>query len=145
MANEENDQNKEAPKEKGEKKPGAKGKYRRFIRWFWILLLTPLLGFIGLVIGIALFADLPDIDQLQNPESNLATVVYSSDGKELGRFYAENRVNVKYKEVDTDIIHALVATEDERYFDHSGIDLRDRKSTRLNSSHIQKSRMPSSA
>lgn len=99
-----------------------KKKYRRLIRIFWILLLTPVIGFIGLVLGIAWFADLPDVEQLQNPESSLATVVYSSDGKELGRFYAENRVNVKYKDIDPDIIHALIATEDERYFEHSGID-----------------------
>jgi penicillin-binding protein 1A len=104
--------------------PNKNSKYKRIIRWFWILLLTPVLGLIGLVVGIALFADLPDIEQLQNPESNLATVCYSSDGKELGRFYKENRVNVHYDEIDPDVIHALVATEDERYFEHSGIDVR---------------------
>lgn len=108
-------------------KPGKSGKpekkkYRRLIRWFWILLLTPVISFICLILGIAWFADLPDVEQLQNPESSLATVVYSSDGKELGRFYAENRVNVKFKDIDPDIVHALIATEDERYYDHSGID-----------------------
>ncbi|HTL80211.1 MAG TPA: transglycosylase domain-containing protein [Bacteroidia bacterium] len=125
MSSEENKE--EVPQEtnsKRGKKSKPKSKYRKFVRWFWILLLTPLLSFILLVVGIALFADLPDIEQLQNPENNLATVVYSSDGKELGRYYAENRVNVNYKDVDIDVIHALVATEDERYFSHSGIDLR---------------------
>ncbi|HET6992790.1 MAG TPA: transglycosylase domain-containing protein, partial [Bacteroidia bacterium] len=100
----------------------TKSKYRRIIRIFWILLLTPVLGLVALVVGIALFADLPDIEQLQNPESNLATVCYSADGKELGRFYLENRVTVHYKDIDPDVIHALIATEDERYYDHSGID-----------------------
>jgi penicillin-binding protein 1A len=104
------------------KKPAKQLNHKRLIRWFWILLLTPILSFLLLVIGISLFADLPDIEQLQNPESSLATVVYTSDNKELGRFYAENRVNVKYKDIDIDVVHALVATEDERYFDHSGID-----------------------
>src|ERR1051325_4349891 len=104
--------------------PKKKSKYKRIIRIFWILLLSPVVGIIALVVGIALFADLPDIEQLQNPESNLATVCYSADGKELGRFYAENRVNVHYTEIDPDVINALVATEDERYFDHSGIDVR---------------------
>ncbi|MBI3511113.1 MAG: transglycosylase domain-containing protein [Bacteroidetes bacterium] len=114
----------ETPAPKDGKPKKANKKYRFIIRIFWIILLTPLVGFIGLVIGIALFADLPDIEQLQNPESNLATVVYSADGKELGRFYAENRVNVKFKDIDGDVIHALIATEDERFYDHSGIDLR---------------------
>ncbi|MCE2772242.1 MAG: transglycosylase domain-containing protein [Bacteroidetes bacterium] len=93
-----------------------------WIRLFWFILFAPLIGFITLIAGIALFADLPDVEELQNPESNLATVIYSADNKELGRFYAENRVNVKYTQIDHDVIDALIATEDERYFDHSGID-----------------------
>lgn len=109
-------------KSSGKPAKPEKSKYKRIVRWFWILLLTPLIGFIGLVICIALFADLPDVEQLQNPESDLATVVLSSDGKELGRFYAENRVNVKFKDIDPDVIHALIATEDERFYEHSGID-----------------------
>lgn len=99
-----------------------KKKYRRLIRVFWFLLFAPVIGFVCLLLGIAWFADLPDVEQLQNPESSLATVVYSADAKEIGRFYAENRVNVKYKDIDQDVINALIATEDERYFDHSGID-----------------------
>ncbi len=118
----ENPSDKKSPVSREKGKP--KSKYRRIIIWFWVLLLAPIFGLIGLVIGIACFADLPDIEQLQNPESNLATVCYSSDGKELGRFYAENRVNVHYNQIDPDVIHALVATEDERYFEHSGIDVR---------------------
>lgn len=119
----------ENPAEKPAPKPSKKGsdisskkKYKRLIRLFWILLLTPVIGVIFLVLGIAMFADLPDIEQLQNPESNLATVCYSSDGKEIGRFYLENRVTVQYKDIDPDVIHALIATEDERYYEHSGID-----------------------
>ncbi|HEU4717637.1 MAG TPA: transglycosylase domain-containing protein [Bacteroidia bacterium] len=110
-----------------EQKPAVKPKapqksYRKFVVLFWIVVLAPVLGLLGTVSGIAMFCDLPDIEQLQNPESNLATVVYSSDGKELGRYYAENRVNVQYKDIDPDVIHALVATEDERFYDHSGVD-----------------------
>jgi penicillin-binding protein 1A len=112
----------------GNRKPSnqkpAHGKYRRLLIAFWILLLSPVVGMILLILGIALFADLPDIEQLQNPENSQATVIYSADGKELGRFYAENRVNVKFKDIDPDVIHALVATEDERFYSHSGIDLR---------------------
>ncbi|HLG03227.1 MAG TPA: transglycosylase domain-containing protein, partial [Bacteroidia bacterium] len=99
-------------------------KFRRLLIWFWLLIMAPVIGLFLFIGGIALFADLPDIAQLQNPESNLATVIYSSDRKELGRFYAENRVNVKYKNIDKDVIEALIATEDERYHNHSGIDVR---------------------
>ena len=70
----------------------ANSKYKRIIQILWVLVLAPIIGVTTLVFGIALFADLPDIEELTNPESNLATVAYSSDGKELGRFYLENRV-----------------------------------------------------
>jgi len=103
----------------------GKSKLKKYaVRIFWFMFLTPILGFIAIMLGIAWFSDLPDVEELQNPESNQATVVYSSDGKELGRFYAENRVNVAYKDIDEDVINALIATEDERYKEHSGIDAR---------------------
>ncbi|MGZ4053840.1 MAG: transglycosylase domain-containing protein, partial [Bacteroidia bacterium] len=60
---------------------------------------------------------------LQNPKTFLATEVYSSDMKVLGKYYAENRTNVKYKDISPNVINALVATEDARYFDHSGVDV----------------------
>ena len=116
-------------KNTGEKPAGktgsGKSKLKKYaVRIFWFMFLTPILGFIAIMLGIAWFSDLPDVEELQNPESNQATVVYSSDGKELGRFYAENRVNVAYKDIDEDVINALIATEDERYKEHSGIDAR---------------------
>lgn len=117
-------ENQESKPAKGKGKP-ARPRWKKYlVRLFWFCFLTPILSFIGLMIGIAFFTDLPDVEELQNPESNQATVVYSSDGKELGRFYAENRVNVAYNEIDPDVIHALIATEDERYYEHSGIDAR---------------------
>jgi len=118
------DEKAQAPKS-GEKSSSKKSKLKKYaVRLFWILFLTPILSFIFLMLGIAWFTDLPDVEELQNPESNQATVVYSSDGKELGRFYMENRVNVAYQEIDTDVINALIATEDERFREHSGIDAR---------------------
>lgn len=71
-----------------------------------------------------MFFDLPSVEELQNPKSNLATVIYSSDGKTLGKYYAENRVNVKYYELDKNLINALISTEDARFTQHSGIDLK---------------------
>lgn len=115
----------EKPASKSTKSKSGKSRLKKYaVRLFWFLFLAPILGFVGLMLGISWFADLPDVEELQNPESNQATVVYTSDGKELGRFYAENRVNVAYNEIDQDVINALIATEDERYFEHSGIDAR---------------------
>lgn len=115
---------KETTTKKEPKKDGAKPNYRRYIRLFWFVVISPILGIIMLVGGVALFADLPNVKALQNPKNNLASVVYAADGKELGRFYAENRVNVRYNEIDKDLENALIATEDARFRDHSGIDAR---------------------
>ena len=67
---------------------------------------------------------LPPIDELQNPKNKYATEVYSSDLKILGKYYysKENRVAVHYNEISSNVVNALVATEDARYYDHSGID-----------------------
>ncbi len=88
---------------------------------FWGLVMLPLIV-AGLLLLGAAFSDLPTILELENPKSNLATEVFSSDGKTIGQYYTENRVNVNYKELSPHLTKALVATEDERYFDHAGID-----------------------
>lgn len=126
MAEEKSEKPSNSAKEKSSGKSSGRGsRLKKYaVRIFWFLFLAPILGFVALMLGISWFADLPDVEELQNPESNQATVLYSSDGKELGRFYAENRVNVAYKEIDPDVINALIATEDERYREHSGIDAR---------------------
>ncbi len=94
----------------------------KYIRVFWILLLLPPVGLIMLVCSIAMFADLPSTSDLTNPKTNLASEIVSCDMKTLGKYYAENRVNVKYKELDTMLVSALVATEDARFYEHSGVD-----------------------
>jgi penicillin-binding protein 1A len=67
---------------------------------------------------------LPTFEELENPENNLATEVISSDGKTLGKYAAENRTPIKYKDLPNNIVEALIATEDERFYEHSGIDFR---------------------
>jgi len=74
--------------------------------------------------GWGAFGEMPTFEQLENPETNLATEVFSSDGKTLGKYYNENRTPVKYEDLPENLIQALVATEDERYYSHSGIDAR---------------------
>jgi len=65
---------------------------------------------------------MPSFEELENPESNLATEVYAADGVLLGRFFLENRSRVEYDEISPNVINALIATEDKRFYDHSGID-----------------------
>ena len=73
---------------------------------------------------LGVFGALPLFRDLENPKSNQATEVISSDKQILGTYYVENRSSVTYKEISPNVINALVATEDERFYEHSGIDFR---------------------
>lgn len=77
-----------------------------------------------LLIAMGTFGSLPKVDELLNPKNNLATVVYSGDMKILGKYYSENRVNVNFSQLDNDLVNALIATEDARFYDHSGVDIK---------------------
>ncbi len=97
------------------------------VKWFWRIFA----GGIAFVLLLFLFAswgffgEMPDFKRLENPETNLATEIVSADGKTLGKFYLDdNRTPVKYKDLPKHLVDALVATEDERFYDHSGIDVR---------------------
>ncbi|MEO6818149.1 MAG: transglycosylase domain-containing protein [Ginsengibacter sp.] len=100
---------------------------RPSVRILWTIVLV---GFIlcNLVLASAyfgLFGQLPSLQELENPQANLASEIYANDGSTLmGKIYAENRVSVDYKDISKDVIDALVSTEDERFYDHSGIDAR---------------------
>lgn len=104
----------------------AAGNLSKYIKITWLLVWTPFILIFLLVsmISFEIFFDLPSVAELQNPKSNLATVIYSSDMKTLGKYYAENRVSVKYYELDKDLVDALIATEDARFHEHSGVDLK---------------------
>ncbi len=99
-------------------------KPRKYVKWLWILLMGPFLLFFAviLLVGTGVFGALPKVDELLNPKNNLATIVYSGDMKILGKYYSENRVNVNFAKLDKDIVNALIATEDARFYDHSGVD-----------------------
>lgn len=71
-----------------------------------------------------IFGAMPSFEDLEDPNSNLATEIISADGVTLGKFYNENRTPVKFEEIPKTLVQALVATEDERFFEHSGIDAR---------------------
>ena len=65
---------------------------------------------------------LPNFDELENPKTNLATEIISSDNKVLGKYFYENRTHIDFSELSPNLINALIATEDERFYNHSGID-----------------------
>lgn len=100
--------------------------FKKYITTFW-------LAFLGLGVTIILFflcaswgvfGAMPTFDELENPSSNVATEIISSDGKTIGKFYLENRVPVKFEDLPPHLVQALIATEDERFYGHSGIDAR---------------------
>jgi penicillin-binding protein 1A len=102
-------------------------KYRKFIRFIWVAFGAATLGIVG-VFGAAsagLLGTMPDFRQLENPKTNLATQIISADNTVLGKFYFnDNRTPISYDEIPSSMIDALIATEDERFYSHSGIDFR---------------------
>jgi len=97
---------------------------KRSVKILWRIFLGGLVLFFLLLIcaNYGLFGKMPSIKDLQNPEADVASEVYSSDGVLMGKYYSENRSEVKYNEISPNVINALVATEDMRFYDHSGID-----------------------
>ncbi|MHA7942530.1 penicillin-binding protein 1A [Formosa sp. 3Alg 14/1] len=105
------------------KQPEKSQSFGTYIRWFWILFLTGIIAAILLFVSASVFGDLPDHTVLENPKTNLATEIISSDGKTLGKFYFnDNRTPVDYEALPQHLVDALIATEDARFFEHSGID-----------------------
>src|SRR6056297_1352677 len=108
------------------KKEESKG-FFKYIKWFWILFFSGIALFALLFLSASwgFFGELPPYEYLENPQTNLASQIISSDGELLGKFYLnDNRTDVKYEELPENLINALVATEDARFQDHSGIDFR---------------------
>ena len=101
--------------------------YSKPIRWFWMAFLAVVLGvaLIFILASFGAFGAMPDHTALENPRTILATEIISADGETLGKFYYEdNRTPVAFNELPKHLVDALIATEDVRYFDHAGIDVR---------------------
>lgn len=97
------------------------------LKIFWGLFVAGVLAVTGLFATAALggFGPMPELEQLENPNTNLATQIISADGVELGKYYLrDNRTPITYQELPTNLVKALIATEDERFYSHSGIDWR---------------------
>lgn len=92
----------------------------------WLTKLWILFGLAMVIIAIFFFLisrqELPTFEELENPNFSLATTVLAEDGRELGRYYVQNRIPVSYEELNPHVINALIATEDHRYHNHTGID-----------------------
>ncbi len=94
------------------------------LRLWWLLVFSPLLALTLLLLVAATSKDLPSTTELQNPRSDLATAVLFSDGSLMGQYYRENRIPVDHEHISPHVVNALIATEDERFREHSGIDVR---------------------
>ncbi len=99
---------------------------KSYIRTFWTIIAFPflLLILIFTLISAEVFGPMPTFEDLENPENNLASQVFSHDNKLLGKYYYQNRSYVEFKELSPNIVNALLATEDIRFQKHSGIDPR---------------------
>ena len=97
---------------------------RKYIVGFWTLFGIGILDgiLIFLFAGWGFFGKIPSFDELENPENNLATEIFSADGETLGKYYSENRTPIKYEDLPDHLVQALIATEDERFYQHAGID-----------------------
>lgn len=100
----------------------------KFIKYLWLAFTVGLLSFILFVWGVSinflgLYGELPDFKTLENPQSEIASELYSADNVLLGTYFRENRSPVTYTDLSPNLVNALIATEDIRFEDHSGIDL----------------------
>lgn len=101
--------------------------FGRYIKWFWILFVSGIatVALIFLSASWGVFGELPPYEYLENPQTNLASQILSSDGNLLGKFYLDdNRTDVKFDDLPDNLVNTLMASEDIRFMDHSGIDAR---------------------
>ena len=107
--------------------PARKDRFQAFTRTIWMLFgggLLAVLLYVGAVSVnfLNLFGPMPNLRTLENPKSELASEIYSADGVLLGKYFRENRTPIDYQDLPQNVIDALIATEDVRFEQHSGID-----------------------
>ncbi len=101
-------------------------RYYKQVIGFWLLFLLMILfiPFTFWMVSLGALGDLPTFEELENPHTALATEIYSSDSVLLGKFYSQNRTNVKFEQLSPNLVNALLATEDIRFLKHPGVDAR---------------------
>ena len=90
--------------------------------WRFVIAVAAFAVIMILLVAFQVFGPLPSFRELENPKSDQASEVVSSDEQIIGKYYVKNRTSVTYKQISPNIINALVATEDTRFYQHSGID-----------------------
>lgn len=108
-------------------KKKASTNFLKFIKWFWILVSTGILAIalLFLLASWGYFGEMPTFERLENPQTNLASQIISSDGELLGKYYLDdNRTDVPFDSLPKNLVDALIASEDLRFYKHSGIDAR---------------------
>ena len=95
---------------------------KRFKKWLWLLVFSPIIFVLFMLLMVWIFADIPSFEELEDPQSNLATQIIAEDGTLLNTYHIENRSFSNYEELSQNLKDALVATEDARFYEHSGID-----------------------
>lgn len=100
--------------------------WKKWVKFIWLGLIAVILGISGLFFAVSqgFLGDMPNVKELENPDIYVASEIYSSDGKLLGKFEKEKTQPVTYKQLPPYLIYALQAKEDERFKEHSGIDLK---------------------
>src|ERR1051325_5486837 len=96
----------------------------KYLKIFWIIVLSPFLLLTILVLCVNYFGKLPTFEELENPRSNQASEVISADQELLGKYFYENRSAIHYADLSPNVVNALKATEDIRFEKHSGVDIR---------------------
>ena len=96
---------------------------KKITKWFWILITAPVALILALLVLVWIFAKIPSFEELENPDSKLATQVIADGGEILTTFHIENRTYASYDELAPSLVQAAVATEDKRFYRHSGIDM----------------------
>lgn len=97
---------------------------KKIVKWFWILITAPFALIAILLLLVALFAKIPSFEELEHPDNKLATQLISDDGKILSTFHVENRTYVSFEDLSPYLVQAAIATEDARFYRHSGIDFK---------------------
>ena len=105
------------------------GKYEKIIRFLYRFFLGSTLGIILLIVAVNynllwLFGGMPSLYELENPKSQVASLIISEDGQEIGKYFRENRNPLEFEELPDNIVNTLISTEDARFTAHSGIDIR---------------------
>ena len=101
--------------------------YKTLLCWFWGLFIGSIvIAFITMtLIAKGIVGYLPPLEELQNPKNSFASEIISSDMQSLGRYYKyENRIGVQYSDLSPVLIDALIATEDVRFYEHTGVDFK---------------------